>query len=132
MFQSPFISILSASMAMGCSSGDEKKSDTGTEVPIQTLPQAMGGAFWANPDLYPEIPLKINADPGSQVEVDFDGQSIAATAEDFVHVATLSIADVEDGAHELSIRIDGEAIDAQPVLHIGRAGNQFTDWDIDT
>ena len=91
----------------------------------------LGGALWANPDLYSEIPLKIEAAAGSQVEVDFDGDVVSATQDgDAVYVANLPIADVTDGAYTLTILVDGEALSETPVLNIGRAGHQFTDWDV--
>ncbi|MBX3159598.1 MAG: hypothetical protein KF773_26740 [Deltaproteobacteria bacterium] len=119
-------------VACGGAAGDDDTTATVTRV---ALPQALGGAMFANPDAYPTIPVHVAVDatggepPGVTVAV--DGQTIAALpdAAGTGWVAQVPIAALADGDHAL-VATSG-AVSAAAQLVIGRAGVQYTQISVD-
>jgi len=118
--------------------GGEADTSADTTTPPDSaslsFPQAVGGAFWANPDLYPTIPVHVVVTGDvSSVEVTL-GDALALAVEDMAtgnHVATVSLADLADGAHTLTATsVTDPTITATATLHLGNQGVQFTDFDV--
>jgi hypothetical protein len=97
------------------------------------LPQAVGGAMWANPAVYDEIPLHVAVDgSAASVSVAMDGGApIDATdpADDGDWVAMLPIGELPDGEVSIDVTALGHAaerLDVSGVLLLGRSGVQLT------
>jgi hypothetical protein len=114
--------------------GDDDDDTHGTVTRV-ALPQALGGAMFANPDAYPTIPVHVIVEteggepPG--VTVTLDKAEIAAVpdADGTGWIAQVPIAAIENGDHELVASSGG--IDATAQLVIGREGVQYTKISVD-
>ena len=60
---------------LGCSS---EKTEFVGKIEV-SFPQAVNGGLWANPDLFSEIPLRLNTATGKMIEVIIDGETYQAT-----------------------------------------------------
>jgi hypothetical protein len=105
-------------------------SDTAAPSTSITLPQSVQGALWANPELYPVLPIHVAVKgSASTVSIQLGDQSIQATDddEDGDFLAQVPIADLAEGVHTLTAS-DGSAT-ATAELHVGSEGVQFTHFD---
>lgn len=99
-----------------------------------TLPQALGGAAWANPELYPSIPVRAvttGSPDGVTVGVR-GGDAIPATSEDDTHwVAMLPIERLGEGRIDLVATATRGEETAEVVieLHLGDQGVQITNFE---
>jgi hypothetical protein len=100
------------------------------------LPQAAGGALRANPEMQPEVPLRIELrtegrDCPTAVSVRLDGEAVNSTAEAEVgrFTARLPIASLAAGAHPLQVSTKGPQEVLETELHIGSEGLRFGDWE---
>src|SRR5438067_2462387 len=88
---------------------------TATATPSSAIafPQAIAGAMWANPSLYPSIPLRVWTAPqvaASSLSVTLDAAApLAATGPDAngVWTVSLDISALADGAHTLDATAQG-------------------------
>ncbi len=94
------------------------------------LPQAIHGAFFANPTVYESIPLRARvAGETDAVQLVVDGMTLEATPVGDEWVATLPMRGMTEGAHQVEA-IAGEA-HAQAELVIGSEGQQITSFGVD-
>jgi hypothetical protein len=111
---------------LGCSS--EKTEFVGT-IDV-SFPQAVNGGLWANPDLFSEIPLRLNSAAGKTIEVTIaDETYVALENSDTEYVVNISISSMDDGEHTIEVWIDGKKISVAPKLSIGRQGYRFAEWE---
>ncbi len=123
-------------VAAGCggSSGDDDGDDDGGTVGDVTLPQALGGAFAASPDVYTSIPVHVvvDGDP-DMVIVTVEGTTTIAEPGDGDWIADVSLAALADGTYTLEARAmagDAES-SATAELVITRGGRQLTSIGVD-
>src|SRR5689334_17857095 len=94
-------------VAAGCggSSGDDGGDDDGGTVGEVTLPQALGGAFAASPDVYTSIPVHVvvDGDP-DMVIVTVEGTTTVAEPGDGDWIADVSLGALADGTYTLEAR----------------------------
>lgn len=109
---------------------DDSNPQDGQPPESTTFPQAVHGAFWANPLMYDHIPIHIRS-AGETVVLEVGDTEYSATAGDspYLFVAEVDISALALGAHPLTVRVDDERITDAPTLHIGQSGMQFTNWD---
>lgn len=108
--------------------------DAGTTSTLAlALPQAVDGALWVNPDVYPTAPLRIAVTgKATAVTVSLAGASIVATdGGNGVWLASLPMAGVPEG--DAALAVTATAAGASPVrleakLGVGRAGMQLTSF----
>jgi hypothetical protein len=86
-----------------------------------SLPQAVDGALWVDPDVYSTIPLRVLS-KASKVSVSLDGKSFDVTN----GIAQLSTAELSDGEHSIVATAEGST--AKATLVAGRQGVQLTDF----
>ena len=113
----------------GATSGGD---DTGDDAPPRglALPQALGGAFAANPDVYPEIPVHVVVDgEAAAVTVAVGGEAVAAEPDGDGWIARVPIAALPDGEHVLEASAGG--VTATATLVVGRTGRQVTQVGVD-
>ena len=98
-----------------------------------TLPQALDGALWADPDVYPTLPLRITVDGGAaaSVSVAVGGMSVAAVDDgNGAWHAAIPATGLVEGL--LPLDVAAAAPNAAGVVHatlgIGRAGAQLTSF----
>lgn len=106
-------------------------------APMVSLPQALGDAFFANPETYPKLPVRIVvAGKASAVSVSVPGASASASDPDGdgVWLAELPIGPLPDGALTLTATATapgGAQASTSAELVIGRKGVQLTDYGVD-
>ena len=111
---------------------DDTSGDTGSGDVLLLLPQAVGGALWANPAAYAELPVHVNVtgEPAS-VQVALDGVAVVADplgTGDWV--ARVPVAGLAAGEHALFASAPGaESVEATLVL--GEEGVRVTDFSTD-
>lgn len=109
----------------GSREGDDD-AGTGTASAIR-FTQAIGGAMWVNPEVFPTIPIHAIVD-GEPTKVTFtlDGQSFPATRDGETDrwTAIVDVTLLVDGEHALSAESHGVSTEA--VLAAGRQGIQWT------
>jgi hypothetical protein len=98
-----------------------------------TLPQALDGALWADPAVYPTLPLRITVGDGSagSVSVAIGGMSITAVDQGGgAWLAAIPSSGLADGL--LPLDVTATATGASGVAHatlgVGRAGAQLTSF----
>lgn len=137
--------MFSALLIIGCgSSGSGTDDPTAPDAGVGTgelravaLPQAIGGAMWANPVVYPEIPVQVAVEgEATAVTVQIGGESRAAQDPDGDNTWTASvpIATLAAGIHTVDVVADGpdgKRLTTTAELGVGTTGIQLTDFDID-
>lgn len=95
-----------------------------------TLPQAVGGALYANPMVYATVPLHVSAPGATRVTVQLGDQSIDAAADPNGFTATLPIGSLGDGSTMLTVTATGDNAGGttQAELVLGTQGAQLTDF----
>jgi hypothetical protein len=98
-----------------------------------TLPQALEGALWADPDVYATLPLRIVVGNGSATSVDVTVGGTTVSAVDDGNgnwLASLPVTSLIDGNQELDVdaTASGASGSAKLTLGIGRAGAQLTSF----
>lgn len=92
-----------------------------------SFPQAVGGALWANPDVYPQVPLRVRAPEADAVTVFFDNEPIdASPLDDGVWLAELDVTGLAPTRHTVRATAGGDEADVE--LELGTEGMQLTDW----
>jgi hypothetical protein len=119
---------------------DGASETDGADAPPLTgisLPQAIAGALWADPDVYDEVPLHVAVEGGAdEVTVQLGTAAPVAAADpegDGDWIALLSIAGLADGVVELTataVQSGAAPQTATAELGLGRAGVQLTDFSI--
>jgi hypothetical protein len=121
----------------GSGAGDPSSPDAGTttgELRAVSMPQAIGGAMWANPIVYPQIPLDVAVEgAASSVIVTVEDQSVAATDSDGdgTWTALVDTTALDAGFHTVGATAtapDGATLSASAELGIGTTGIQLTDF----
>ncbi len=114
--------------------GDDDDTAVGDPCSVSSLPQAVDGAAWANPGVYPKIPLRVAAD-GDVVEVQAHVGEASTEGEDQGEgewLVSLPIDDLSDEVHEVQVVAhcgDSSSDTALLDLGVGSAGVQLTDFD---
>jgi hypothetical protein len=109
--------------------GDDIGSDS--NVTAVALPQAIDGAFFANPDAFATIPMHVvTTGHAGHVAVSIDGTAVDAAADSDVQwTASLDISALSDGTHDVVADADG--VQATATLVVNRGDIQFTQISID-
>ncbi len=120
MMRTGWIACAAALAACGDNAGDGDGSATAVR-----LTQAIGGAMWVNPDVFPSIPVHaiVDGEP-TRVTIAIDGNEVEATLDGDRWTATLDIATLADGSHDITATAHGQT--AQASLVVGREGVQWT------
>ncbi|MFH2010806.1 MAG: hypothetical protein ABI333_29665 [bacterium] len=119
--------------AGGDAGGGDGGADAGLGCTVG-LPQAVEGALWANPEVYPVIPLHIEV-AGQAVLVDVATGATPVYAQDNgdgTWTADVSIAAMADGTYPVEVTAtcgDGATATASAELGIGTEGVQLTFFD---
>jgi len=113
----------------GSRDGDDDGDNTGTATAIR-FTQAIGGAMWVNPEVFPTIPVHaiVDGDP-SAVAISVDGVAFEATHDGGRWTAMIEVAALADGEHALTAEAHG--VSATAVLAAGRQGIQWTSISVD-
>lgn len=96
-----------------------------------SLPQAVGGALWANPEVYAQVPLHVVVSGAADsVEVEVGGITTQATDEDGdgQWIAEVSLEGLEEGMHPVVVQATtgGKVSEVTAELGVGTQGVQLT------
>ena len=133
------ILITAALMAGACKQTDDDDSsgdddDATGSCAVLGFPQAVGDALWANPDVYPEVPLRLAVEGDVEaVEMDLGGQIVpAADVGEGSWMVSLPLGTLDAGFHTIvatAICADGSRPQATVELGLGNEGVRLTSFD---
>ncbi len=123
----------------GVEAGPDAPTDGAVEAATLgvSLPQVVEGALLANPDVYAQVPLRVHVTGVAMaVQVDLDGEKIAATDDDGdgTWTALIKLAGRVDGSLDVVATAIGQGdatAEARAQLVIGHRGAQITRFDVD-
>jgi hypothetical protein len=110
--------------------GSPPPGGSGAAIDV-TLPQVVGGALWANPMVYPTVPLHVTAPGATRVQAQLGSTLVDGLFDGNAWVAQLPVGGLADGSLPLDVTAtgDGGALgSAHAELVLGSNGSQLTEF----
>jgi hypothetical protein len=121
---------IAIAVVAGCGTSPHDADTVTTDVTAVVFTQAIGGKMWANPDVYPKLPVHVavTGHP-ARVTIGISVPTYEAHPDGDVWTAELSLDAFGDGVYPIIADADG--VTATATLEVGHAGVQVTSFSVD-